>query len=368
MRALLALASIFVATAAHAAPPAAAPVAPLRFIGTAEKVTLSENGAAPQTMYRLTHTAPVKLATTGQMSLLLTARPLLAAGAKAEPITVTVVLTDASGASATMRETFAPDATTRIAAGAGLTASAPRTVRIPIASAIATVELRADRAPGALLSFSRTGFSGASVAMSPGRTDPKLDESVLEAIPMIRKSVERFSVGPRAGFVVPPGGDLAFGGLANVYLGAEMRFTPPQLERRLAVCLEGALYEIRDRETIVGTEPIGSSDAGDVLVATRVAPVMAGLRYRFSFAESLGLFAAGGGGAAFTQRIETVRFRDDRSRGGVTGAAFVRVGADRKVGRGRSLAFDVTYLHLLDGKNTGYLGGLVTGVHYRLLY
>lgn len=364
--ALLAFAASTIASAAPPAAPAATPAAApaaLRFLGPAEKVTLTEAGRS-STLYRVTPGRSVRIGTSGAMSLLVTARPFV--DAAATPVTLGIVVTDAAGVATTRTESLPPDAATRVAIPGGAVAAGPRVIRVPIAAASATVELRVDAGSGALVSFARTGYLP-PVTASAARPEPALDDSVLEAIPMIRKAVERLSIGPRAGVVIPARGDLAFGGLANVYAGAEVRFTPPQLERRLSLCLEAALYEVRDRDAIVGAEPIGSSAAGDVRTATRVVPVMAGLRYRLPIADSLGLHAAAGGGAAFLRHTERVGFRDDRATSNATGAAYVRVGADRKIGRGRALSLDVSWIHPLDASR-GYGGGLVTGVHYRLLY
>lgn len=341
---------------------------PLRFVGAADKATVTEKGVS-QSVYKVTPDKPIRLATSGAMTLVVTARAIVieADAAAPSPVLTLAVSGSAGGVNlATVRETIAVDGTTRLPVSAWLAASAPKTVRVPIAAKTAFVDIRAE-APGILLTFARTAY-GAPVATTLAGTEPRLDDSVLAAIPMIRKSVERFSVGAKAGLLVPAGAEQGFGGFQNLYAGAELRFTPPQLERRLSIAVEGGVYQVRDRETIGGVEPIGPSGGGDIVIATRVSPLLAGVGYRFELGGTYAVRTAAGLGASFNARTEQVRFRPDRSRTEARPAAFVRAGLDRRIGRGRAVAIEAGWLHDFAGRDDGYVGGFVSTLHYRMLY
>lgn len=349
---------------------AAAPAAPapLRFIGAVEKATVTQNGVS-QVVYKVTPQKPIRIATSGAMTLVVTARAIVVEkNATAPSPTLTFAVTGTSGGVvlATLRESITVDGSTRLPVSAGLAASAQKTVRVPIAQSSTFVEITSDE-PGALVTFSRTAYA-APVATTATGTEPRLDDSVLAAIPLIRKSVERFSVGAKAGMLVPGGADQGFGSLQNMYVGAELRFTPPQLERRLSVSLEGGVYQVRDRETILGAEPIGSSDGGDVVIATRVSPLLVGVGYRFELGDTYALRASTGFGASVNARTEEVRFRADKTHTETRPAAFVRAGLGRRIGRGRAVALETGWLHDFAGRDDGYVGGFVTTVHYRMLY
>lgn len=360
------------ADAAHAAGPAAAPP-PIRFTRLVEKVVVVDKGAK-QTLYKVGTDKPLRLETAGAMTLLLLVRPFVDAAAAPPMLTVAVTSSSGGPAAATQRHAIAVD-DVRIAAGAGLTLAGTRVIRVPIAATSAKVEIRVDAGQSAAVGFARGPFAPptapvVAVAPKPTRAPQPttgFDDSVLDAIPMIRRSVEHFSVGPKGGVIVPVGADVGWGGSQNLYAGAELRFTPPQLERRLSLGIEASIFEVRDRDTIVGAQPIGSSEGGDVVISTRVVPVLAGVSYRFPIGESAAVCAGGGAGAAFARRTEHVRFRANTTESGASGAGFLRLAADRKVGRGRAISLEATWLHS-PASGGAQLGGLTTAVHYRLVY
>lgn len=368
MRAPLVLAVALALVATALARPALAANPPMRFVGPVEKATVTQNGVS-QAVYKVTPGKPVRIATSGSMTLVVTARAIVIetdAAAPSPMLTLAVSGTAGGAALSTVRESITVDATTRLPVSAWIAASAAKSVRVPIGVPAAFVDITAD-APGVLLTFSRAGYAAPVASDAPG-TEPRLDDSVLAAIPMIRKSVERFSVGAKAGMFVPAGADQGFGGFHNLYAGAELRFTPPQLERRLSIAIEGGVYRVRERETILGAEPIGSSEGGDVVIGTRVSPLLVGAGYRFEAGDDWALRASAGAGASFHVRTEKVRFRGDVSRNETRPAVFLRGGVDRKIGRGRAIAIEAGWLHDFAGTGDEYVGGFMTTVHYRVLY
>lgn len=334
---------------------------PLRFVGTVEKVVVTQDGTA-QSLYKASPGKPLRMSTSGAMTLVLTARPLIDKSvSKPSPVSITILVAGTGSAPVIAKDSLAVDGM-RGEVTAALAAGPSKTIRLPIPTNAAMVEISAEGA-GVAIAFSRTAYVAPVASL-----EPSLDDSVLAAIPMIRKSVEKFSVGAKAGVVVPGGADLGWGGGSqNLYAGGELRFTPPQLERRLSICLESGIYELHESRTIVATQPIGSNDAGDLSRSTRIVPLLLGASWRVPIGEETALHAGAGAGMGFTRRIESVRFRSDRTTTGSVGAGYLRFAADRKIGRGRVLALEGTWLHAA-GDDPTYLGGFVTTLHYRVTY
>ncbi len=400
------------------AAPALAQAPPLKIVGGSKKVTFNENRQV-QTYFRIEPGKSLKLATNGSMLLLVPARPLIgvAGQAKAE---ILVSVGAPGKAPQTYRETLT-DQPPMVTLSDGTLASGPKVLRIPIESASAMVEISTSSEPGAIVGFARAPLPKVATPKAtpvpipmPGMPMPGATPKVAMPMPMpmpggggtstaatsmpmpggagvpapvlvptgplIRRKVERLSLGPKvaavvpAGSVSPPGG----GDLSNLYLGAEMRFTFPVLERRFSIGAEAGQYTLRDVENAYATTPFGATLETEVEVSTRVTPILAGAQWKMKMGgDRRAVFFGAAGGPVLTSRTETVTFRDPVQSEEMRFGAQGRLGFEQKLGPGRAV-IEASWIHVTESAKKDetsatqtidpYLGGALLGLQYRFVF
>jgi len=389
------------------APP---PPPPLKIVSVSERVMFTENGVA-QSFFKVVPERPLKLATSGAMTLVVFVRPL--AGSRQLDVSITV---DAGGAPKLMTSSISASLPV-ITLSDGSAAYAAKVISVPIDGAMASVSVEIPSG-AAVVGFARMPHPGASapvaaaptpapastpapVAPTPTPAAPLLPGGstatalklpgapvlpgasapanpalpVAMALPggtLIRRRVERLSLGAKVAAVVPAGAvDPLYGdGTTNVYLGAELRATLPVMERKISLCAEAGTYQLKDIASVQNTSPFGSSLDADVTVTTKVIPIVGSVVYKVKLSEHRALYAGAGGGPVLTSRTEEIAFRNPTTTSETRMAGIGRAGAEQKVGPGR-VVLEGSYIHVLSGKDprdTTYLGGALVGLQYRFIF
>ena len=335
---------------------------PLTFQSSPDKVPLTEGGAN-RVWYRVSPGKPLRLMAAEPMMLVLTARPI--AGSEGDP-TLSV---DVGGTRALAESLPWSGATV---AGPGLVAGPSRMLRVTVSAPRRAVSVSVDRG-SALLVFGMQPVTIAQPAATPSPGDataPPPPPMPMPPIPLIPKQVERLSLIPKIGAMMPLGAvdGPAPGGMDNLYLGAELRYSLPMLERRLSVGADVGTYRVQDSEAIVGTTPLRASVDEEVEVGWRVTPVLASAVYRLAGSKRAGVYAGAGAGVAALSRRETVEFRAPDTTTSTAPAVQARVGVERRAGPGR-VVIEASYLHVVNDPDTEpYLGGPLGGIHYRFAF
>lgn len=378
--------------------PAAEPP-PLSFASVPDKVPLTEGGTT-RTWYRVSPEKPLRLTAGQALTLVVTARPVVA---DADP-TLLVTVGDGPPISQLL-----PSAGATLVPGPGLSAGPMRAIRVPVAAAKSLVSISVNRGaalvlfglqpasttalpaatpaatPAALVAASPTPTAAAtpfSMDAIPSRTPTAVaaaTPAALDAvaaptlpltpvIPFIPKQVERLGLVPKIGGLVPLGAVDGPGGFNNVYVGAELRYSLRAWGRRLAIGGEVGTYRVRNTEQIVATTPFHGSVDDDVEFGYRVTPVLGTAVYRFASSRRAGFYAGAGLGLASVSRQESLRLRAPESTSRTTPAAQMRLGAERRAGVGW-LAFEASYLHVVNDPDVEpYLSGPLVGLQYRFAF
>lgn len=382
---------------------------PLRITSKAEPVTFMEGGAQ-RTYYRILPGKPIELGTIGEMTLLVPVRALGDGmpGAMMNSVTVEVI---AQGVAPVKVTEVLSNAGPTVQLSNGFLGMAPKVIRVPINVPAATVRISVDLAPGAAVGFARqpaatiaqatptpaatplaavtpkpsttpraTPLPTAVAAATPipppvVGTDPALDPMSLAVVPLplIRRRPERLGLGPRVAYVVPTGAvDTGGDATSNLFAGAELRFTPLMLDRRVGVTLESGAYKLQDTEPLNATTPFGVATSGDVKVTMQVVPVLGGLVYRqrLGSGDKQAVFAGANGGVVLATRTEETEFRDARRSSETRVGAQGRMGYERRIGPGRTV-LEASYLHVTESEdelNDTYIGGAFLGLQYRFVF
>lgn len=349
MRGLAFVASLVALTLA-AVDGGAAENPPLTFVSSPDKVPMSDGGTS-RTWYRISEGKPLRLLAAEPMMLVLTARPMAGGG---DP-TLSIAVTGASAITETLSS-----------------AGGMRQLRAPVIAAKSAITISVDRG-FALVVFGMQPLASAQAVPTPvpGNTAaPPAPPPMMPMIPLIPKQVERLSLVPKIGAMVPLGavdGPQA-GGIDNLYLGAELRYSLPMMERRLAIGAELGTFRVRDTETIAGTTPFRASVNDEVEVGWRVTPILATAVYRLAGSKRAGLYAGAGAGVAAISRRETVALRAPDTTTTTAPAAQARLGVERRAGPGR-VVIEASFLHVMnDAETEPYLGGPLGGIHYRFAF
>ena len=370
---------------------------PITMLTPSDKVTLTE-GLSKSTWFRVTTERPMRIVAAKPMTLVLNVRPVISNG---NPV-LTARILDGK----TFTEILSSPTGASVATGPnGLVAGPMRPLRIDVVEPNSEILVSIDRG-AALLVFgiqpravatptpkpAKTAVAVAtpapsgtplSVAAAPTPEPSSLDspdangdegDGMPAPLPMpmllIPKQVERLSLIPKVGAVMPLGAvdPPAAGGIDNLYLGAELRYSLPMLERRLSLGLDAGTYRVRDTEALVGTTPFHASVDDEVEVGWRVTPVVLGAAYRLTSSKRFGLYAGAGGGVAAISRQEKVEFRAPDTKTQSAPVAQARLGAEQRAGPGR-IVLEVSYLHVVnDLEADPYLGGPLAGIHYRFAF
>lgn len=384
----------------------AKPLPPLRIVSKAEPITFAEGGAT-RTYYRIAPGKPIELGTVGEMTLMIPVRAIGDRLGGAIMTSVTVEISAPGVATSVVKEILSGGGPA-VTLSNGMDALAPKVLRIPITQPAANVKISVDTAPGAVVGFARAplaGITGVSPAATPTAvstpvrpaptpratdvaaatpmptpvptasvSDPALDPMNLAVmpLPLIRRRVERLGIGPRVAYVIPTGAvDAGSDGTSNLFAGAELRFTPAMLDRRLSLTLEGGTYKLQDVEPLNSTSPFGIATEGEVKITTQVVPMLSGLVFRQKLgSEKQAVFAGANGGIVLATRTEEVDFRPARSSSETRFGGQGRIGYERRMGPGRTVV-EASYLHVTPGDddlNDTYLGGAFMGLQYRFVF
>lgn len=367
---------------------------PLRFLSRTDPIDVTAGGKTVR-YFRVTPGKPLKMEVSEPMELVLNVLPLLAPDAIPDVgDTVKLRVSVANHKSLSASVPIDPKRLTKLADGS--TASAPKRLRLPIkAAGRITIQARSGRAA---VTFSvrpaaksvATGATGGTLGSVDGdQTDsgdtgdagetvaePVPDEGTapdptagLPIVPMIRKRVERLSLGVKTGAIIPTGPvDAIYGaGIENVYFGAEIRYSLPFAQRRFGLSVEAGRYVLVDEEDLVGTDPFGGSVNDQVRVTHEVVPLIGDFVFKQPLGSKQAVFVGVGGGMALTAQTESVEFRPDVTTRSSQVAARARGGYEMKVGPGR-LVLEGAYLHLLNETGTPFLGGAFGGLQYRFVF
>lgn len=395
MKTILATALLLLAAPALAQGPAATPQ-PFKIVSGEERVTANDKGVS-QSYYKVVPGRPLKIIASGPMLVLMPARPIVGSGAIFQPIDLAVTVDPLNGTSPKVFRETLTDEPGLVTLSDNSMAAGAKVLKIPIEVATAHVMVSVGAGSGAVIGLARTPLPYTPVTVTPQATptpaviaaatpiaqptpllmpggNPRAPGGgiVVPGGPLIRRKAERLSLGTRVDAVVPAGSvDPLYGdGATNVYVGAELRFTFPQMDRKLSLSAETGSYQLKDVAPIAVTGPFASTIDTDVTITTRVTPVLGSLLYKIKLGEKRALFASGGGGVVLTSRTEEVSFRDPTTTADTRPAAVGRAGFEQKIGPGR-VVVEGAYLHVVPGtgqnKDT-YLGGGLFGLQYRFIF
>lgn len=359
---------------------------PMRFLSAVKPVELQTDGKSVR-YYMVTPMRPVKLQVNQPMTLLVAARPLAASGktafrvalggevkaTKTLQVEAAQVATLTNGIKVGGQQVTALEVT-QVPATVSVQSKGPIVVRFGSRKSSTSTPPLTNEPPDTAGTSTTDPPGGSTAADAPGDDAPEPPDTNLEGgvpvMPLIRRRVERLSLGIKSMAVVPTGPvDPIYGeGLTNVYFGAEIRYSMPFAQRRFGVALEGGRYELLDREVVTATDPFGSSISEDVTVHSSIVPLMADFVFKQPFGgRKRAVFAAVGGGVAFLDQEEEVAFRPTTRSSQTQFGARGRLGFEQKIA-GNFLVLETSYLHLLNASGEPFLGGAFAGLQYRFVF